>query len=184
MKTVKKIKVNSETIASYLEHLTDSFLFRCAKRYDVKRKKYFEYPSKYYCVDIGLRNIRLNLRQQEEAHIMENIIFNELVARGCSVNVGVIKTEEINNKGIRSQKTLEIDFVVNRSARKYYIQSALVLPDEGKIKQELRPLLSVKDYFKKIIITKISMKPWTDDMSVVHLGLYDFLLDENSLDLG
>ena len=184
LKTVKKIKVNSETIASYLEHLTDSFLFRCAKRYDVKGKKYFEYPSKYYCVDIGLRNVRLNLRQQEEAHIMENIIFNELVARGCSVNVGVIKTEEINNKGIRSQKTLEIDFVVNRGAKKYYIQSALVLPDEGKIKQELRPLLSVKDYFKKIIITKTSMKPWTDDMGVVHLGLYDFLLDENSLDLG
>ena len=184
LKTVKKVKVNSETIASYLEHLTDSFLFRCAKRYDVKGKKYFEYPSKYYCVDIGLRNVRLNLRQQEETHIMENIIFNELVARGCSVNVGVIKTEEINNKGIRSQKTLEIDFVVNRGAKKYYIQSALILPDEGKIKQELRPLLSVKDYFKKIIITKTSMKPWTDDMGVVHLGLYDFLLDENSLDLG
>jgi predicted AAA+ superfamily ATPase len=183
LKSVKNIKVNSETISSYLEYLTDSFLFRCAKRYDVKGKRYFEYPSKYYCVDIGLRNIRLNLRQQEETHIMENVIYNELVVRGYSVDVGVVKTEEINDQGIRSQKTLEIDFVVNRGAKKYYIQSALTLPDEDKTKQELRPLLSVKDYFKKIVITKTSMKPWTDDMGVVHLGLYDFLLDEDSLNL-
>jgi predicted AAA+ superfamily ATPase len=183
LKSVKKIKVNSETIASYLEYLTDSFLFRCAKRYDVKEKRYFEYPSKYYCVDIGLRNVRLNLRQQEETHIMENVIYNELVVRGYSVDVGVVKIEKINDKGIRSQKALEIDFVVNRGAKKYYIQSALALPDEDKTKQELRPLLSVKDCFKKIVITKTSMKPWTDDMGIVHLGLYDFLLDEDSLNM-
>lgn len=183
LKSVKKIKVNSETIASYLEYLTDSFLFRCAKRYDVKGKRYFEYPSKYYCVDIGLRNVRLNLRQQEETHIMENVIYNELVVRGYSVDVGVVKIEKINDKGIRSQKALEIDFVVNRGAKKYYIQSALALPDEDKTKQELRPLLSVKDCFKKIVITKTSMKPWTDDMGIVHLGLYDFLLDEDSLNM-
>jgi predicted AAA+ superfamily ATPase len=183
LKSVKKIKVNSETIASYLEYLTDSFLFRCAKRYDIKEKRYFEYPSKYYCVDIGLRNVRLNLRQQEETHIMENVIYNELVVRGYSVDVGVVKIEKINDKGIRSQKALEIDFVVNRGAKKYYIQSALALPDEDKTKQELRPLLSVKDCFKKIVITKTSMKPWTDDMGIVHLGLYDFLLDEDSLNM-
>ncbi len=183
LKSVKKIKVNSETIASYLEYLTDSFLFRCAKRYDVKGKRYFEYPSKYYCVDIGLRNVRLNLRQQEETHIMENVIYNELVVRGYSVDVGVVKIERINDKGTRSQKALEIDFIVNRGAKKYYIQSALALPDEEKTKQELRPLISVKDCFKKIVITKTSMKPWTDDMGVVHLGLYDFLLDEDSLNM-
>ena len=178
LKSVKKIKVNSETIASYLEYLTDSFLFRCAKRYDVKGKRYFEYPSKYYCVDIGLRNVRLNLRQQEETHIMENVIYNELVVRGYSVDVGVVKIERINDRGTRSQKALEIDFIVNRGAKKYYIQSALALPDEDKTKQELRPLISVKDCFKKIVITKTSMKPWTDEMGVVHLGLYDFLLED------
>ena len=114
---------------------------------------------------------------------MENVIYNELVVRGYSVDVGVVKIERINDKGTRSQKALEIDFIVNRGAKKYYIQSALALPDEEKTKQELRPLISVKDCFKKIVITKTSMKPWTDDMGVVHLGLYDFLLDEDSLNM-
>ena len=181
--SVKGIKVRSETIAAYLEYLTDSFLFRCARRYDVKGKKYLEYPSKYYCVDIGLRNVRLNLRQQEETHIMENIIYNELTARGYAVYVGVVKTEETDVSGRRHQQSCEIDFIVNRGAKKYYIQSALNMSDEVKTRQELRPLLAVNDFFKKIIISKTSMKPWTDDMGVLRLGLYDFLLSENSLDL-
>lgn len=181
--SVKSIKVKSETIADYLDHLTDSFLFKCAKRYDVKGKKYFEYPAKYYCVDIGLRNIRLNLRQQEETHIMENIIYNELIARGYSVDVGVVKIEKPDEQGRRHQQTCEIDFIVNRGINKYYIQSALNLSDENKQRQELRPLLAVKDFFKKIIISKTSMKPWTDEVGIERLGLYDFLLNENSLDL-
>jgi predicted AAA+ superfamily ATPase len=114
---------------------------------------------------------------------MENVIYNELVVRGCSADAGVVKIEEINDQGMRRHRTLEIDFAVNRGAKKYYIQSALALPDEDKTKQELRPLLSVKDCFKKIVITKTSMKPWTDDMGIVHLGLYDFLLDEDSLNM-
>mgnify|MGYP000850275354 FL=1 len=181
--SVKGIKVGSETIAAYLEYLTDSFLFKCANRYDVKGKKYFEYPSKYYCVDIGLRNVRLNLRQQEETHIMENIIYNELIARGYSVDVGVVKIEETDEDGKRHQKSCEIDFVVNRGSKKYYIQSALSMSDESKSKQELRSLLAVNDFFRKIIISKTSMKPWTDELGIVRLGLYDFLLNEDSLNL-
>ena len=181
--SVKGVKVRSETIAAYLEYLTDSFLFKCAKRYDIKGKKYFEYPSKYYCADIGLRNIRLNLLQQEETHVMENIIYNELVTRGYSVDVGVVKIEETDDNGKRRQKSCEIDFVVNRGAKKYYIQSALNMSDESKSKQELRPLLAVNDFFKKIIISKTSMKPWTDEVGVVRMGLYDFLLNEDSLNL-
>ncbi len=182
LKSSKNIPVSSETIASYLEYLTDSFLFRCARRYDVKGKKYFSYPSKYYCVDLGLRNVRLNLRQQEETHIMENIIYNELIVRGFSVDVGVVSVEELDGN-TRQQKASEIDFVVNKGAKKYYIQAALRTEGDEKAKQELRPLLAVHDFFKKIIITKTAMKPWTDDMGIVHLGLYDFLLHEDSLDL-
>jgi len=181
--SVKGVKVSSETIAAYLEYLSESFLFKCARRYDVKGKRYFEYPAKYYCVDIGLRNIRLNLRQQEETHIMENIVYNELAARGCSVDVGVVKIEETGKDGKRHQRSCEIDFIVNRGAKKVYIQSALNMSDEGKSRQELRPLLAVNDFFKKIIISKTSMKPWTDEMGIVRLGLIDFLLNKDSLDL-
>jgi predicted AAA+ superfamily ATPase len=181
--SVRGIQVRSETIAAYLLYLTDAFLFKCARRYDVKGKKYFDYPSKYYCADIGLRNVRLNLRQQEETHIMENIIYNELVTRNCMVDVGVIKTEQKDEDGRRHQQSHEIDFVVNRGAKKYYIQSSLTMADKDKAERELRPLLAVNDFFKKIIITKTIMKPWTDDRGVVRLGLYDFLLNENSLDL-
>ena len=179
--SVKGSKVRSETIAAYLSYLSDSFLFKCARRYDVKGKKYFEYPSKYYCVDVGLRNVRLNLRQQEESHIMENIIYNELVARGCSVDVGVVKTEETDESMRRRQKSCEIDFVVNKGAKKYYIQSALTMADDVKAKQELRPLLAVNDFFGKFIITKSTMRPWTDERGITHLGLYDFLLNEDIL---
>lgn len=182
LRSVKQIKVSSETIASYLGHLSDSFLFRCAKRYDVKGKRYFEFPSKYYCVDVGLRNVRLNLRQQEETHIMENIIYNELIMRGYSVDVGIVKLEDTNDVGKRSQTSYEIDFVVNRGTKRYYIQSALSMTDESKTKQELRPLLAVNDFFKKIIVSKTSAKTWTDEVGVVRMGLYEFLLNEDSLD--
>lgn len=181
LQTVKNIKVSNQTITNYLEYLDESFLFRCAKRYDVKGRRYFSYPVKYYCTDIGLRNVRLNLRQQEETHIMENIIYNELVARGYSVDVGVVEIYETGQDGNRHKVACEIDFVVNKGSHRYYIQSALNIDDPDKAKTELRPLLNAKDFFKKIIITKTSMKPWIDDNGIVHMGLYDFLLNENSL---
>ena len=182
LRTVKGVSVSSTTISNYLGYLTESFLFSNAKRYDVKGKKYFEYPSKFYCTDIGLRNARLNFRQQEETHIMENIIYNELLCRGYSVDVGVVEVSEKNGEK-KVRKQCEIDFVVNHGAKKYYIQSALSVSDPEKMETELRPLKNTKDFFKKIIISKSSMKPWTDEDGILHLGLYEFLLNENALDL-
>lgn len=181
LKTVKKTKIASTTIMNYLEYLTESFLFSNAKRYDVKGKKYFLYPYKYYCVDIGLRNARLNFRQQEENHIMENIIYNELLIRGYLVDVGVVEIVEIKN-GHKTKKQCEIDFVVNKGTKKYYIQTALNVFDNDKLKSEIRPLLKTNNFFKKILITKTLAKPWTDEDGILRLGLYDFLLDENSLE--
>ena len=181
LQSVKKIKVSSTTISRYLNYLIESFLFSNAKRYDVKGKKYFEYPSKYYCTDIGLRNARLNFRQQEETHIMENIIYNELLCREYSVDVGVVEIVE-TNAGERTKKQCEIDFVVNKGSKKYYIQSALNVSDASKLETELRPLKNTKDFFKKIIVSKTSMRHWTDDDGILHVGLYEFLLNENSLD--
>ena len=182
LKSAKNVKVDSQTIAPYLEYLEESFLFNQAKRYDVKGKKYFLYPSKYYCTDMGLRNARLNFRQQEETHSMENIIYNELLARGFSVDVGVVEIVSVGEDGKRHQKQCEIDFVINRGMRRYYIQSALALPTKDKEKTELRPFLETKDFFKKIIVTKSYMKPWYDDNGIYHVGLYDFLLDESILE--
>lgn len=182
LQSVKSIKVSSTTISNYLNYLIESFLFSNAKRYDVKGKKYFEYPSKYYCSDIGLRNARLNFRQQEETHIMENIMYNELLCRGYSVDVGVVEITEQNGEK-RTKKQCEIDFVVNIGAKKYYIQSALNVSDPSKMETELRPLKNTRDFFKKIIVSKTSMKPWTDEDGILHLGLYEFLLNENSLEL-
>lgn len=182
LESVKNIKVSTSTIAKYLEYLIESFMFSEAKRYDVKGKKYFEYPLKYYCTDVGLRNARLNFRQQEETHIMENIIYNELIIRGYSVDVGVVEIIE-NAEGKKRRKQCEIDFVVNMGARRYYIQSALSVSDPDKMTTELRPLKNTKDFFKKIIISKSNAKPWIDEDGIVHIGLYDFLLNQNSLEL-
>lgn len=179
--TLKNIKVSTSTIAKYLEYLIESFLFSEAKRYDVKGKKYFEYPLKYYCTDIGLRNVRLNFRQQEETHIMENIIYNELICRGYSVDVGVVEVAE-NNEGRKTRKQCEIDFIVNMGSKRYYIQSALSVSEPDKMATEIRPLKNTKDFFKKIIISKTHAKPWTDEDGIVHIGLYDFLLNQNSLE--
>ncbi len=173
LQTVKNIKVAGPTISKYLE---ESYLFKCARRYDVKGKK-------YYCTDIGLRNVRLNLRQQEETHIMENIIYNELILRGYSVDVGVVEIQERDESGNRHKTACEIDFVVNKGAKKYYIQSALNMADPAKAKRELRPLLSTRDFFKKIVVSKTSMKPWIDEDGISHLGLYDFLLNENLINM-
>ena len=176
LQTVRKVKVNSETISKYLEYLEEAFLFYHARRYDVKGKRYFSYPSKYYCTDMGLRNARLNFRQDEETHAMENIIFNELIARGYAVDVGVVDISEEGKK-----KQCEIDFVVNMGPERYYIQSAYRLGDEEKINAERRPLLATKDFFKKIIITDSRRKASYDDKGIIYMGLYDFLLDKDSL---
>ncbi len=181
LRSVKKVDVAQDTIKKYIDCLIESFLFNEAKRYDIKGKKYFQYPNKYYCVDVGLRNARLNFRQQEETHIMENIIYNELLYREYSVDVGVVEITE-SKDGKRVKKQCEIDFVVNKGAKKYYIQSALSVSDPGKMATELRPLKNTNDFFKKIIISKTSQKPWVDDDGIVHIGLIDFLLDENSLE--
>ncbi len=179
--TTKGKKVDSETISLYLGYLQDSFLFSKADRYDVKGKKYFDYPSKYYCTDVGLRNIRLGLRQQEETHILENILYNELLYRGYSVDVGVVEVTEKNEEGKRSKKALEIDFIVRKGTEKYYIQSALSMDDPEKQDVELKSLRAVRDSFKKIVISKSYGKSWVDDEGILRINVIDFLLDANSL---
>ena len=181
LQSVKKIEVSSTTISTYLGYLTESFLFKKARRYDVKGKKYFEYPYKFYANDIGLRNARLNFRQQEETHIMENIVYNELLCRDYTVDVGVVDISERKNKKL-VKKQCEIDFIVNIGSKRSYIQSAFNVSVPDKMATEIRPLKNTNDFFKKIIITKSSMKPWNDEDGILHLGLYDFLLNENSLD--
>ena len=180
--SMKNEKVNPALVSNYVQDIVDSFLISVAKRYDVKGKRYFEYPSKYYCTDVGLRNARLNFRQQEETHIMENIIYNELLCRGYSVDVGVVEITE-TSAGKKTKKQCEIDFILNQGAKKYYIQSALSVSEQSKLETELRPLKNTKDFFKKILISKTSMKPWTDEDGILRLGLYEFLLNENSLEL-
>ncbi|MBO4478228.1 MAG: ATP-binding protein [Lachnospiraceae bacterium] len=182
LQSTQNKKADVETISAYLSYLTDSFLFSQSVRYDIKGKKYFEYPSKYYCTDIGLRNVRLGLRQQDETHIMENCIYNELIVRGYHVDVGVIPIVEKNDAGNRVQKNCEIDFIATKGSKRYYIQSALRMDDEIKEKTELRPLKAVNDSFKKIVVSKSYGKSWVDDDGILRINLIDFLLDEGSLD--
>ena len=162
--------------------LSDAFLFDSAKRFDVKGRKYFETPLKYYMTDVGLRNARLNFRQVEENHIMENVIFNELKVRGFSVDVGVVESKETID-GKRKLKQLEIDFVANKGSKKYYIQSAYEMPTEEKLRQEKRSLIKVGDSFKKLVIVKENIRPQTDEEGIVTMGLINFLLDQNSLEI-
>ena len=170
--------VSASTLNSYIAYLQDSFLIQKAERYDVKGKKYIQTPYKIYFSDIGLRNSRLNFRQQEETHIMENIIYNELLYRGYNVDVGVVEIREGNDK-----KQIEIDFVCNQFNKRYYIQSALSLPTREKTIQEEKPLLNIRDNFKKIIIVKEDMKPWISEEGILVIGLLEFLKDPNSMDL-
>ena len=171
--------IAQHTISSYIDHLEDAFLFNEAKRYDVKGRKYFEYPYKYYCEDIGLRNARIGFRQQEMTHIMENIIYNELIVRGFSVEVGVVFSNEKNSGGSYSRVPLEIDFIASKGGKKVYIQSAYALPDEEKTEQELKPFSLTGDSFPKIIIRKDIRKKWYDDRGVLNVGVIEFLLDDS-----
>lgn len=182
-KSVKNSKITQKTIAKYIDHLIDAFLMDKAKRYDVKGKKYIETPSKYYFTDIGIRNAQLNFRQQEENYIMENIVFNELKIRGYRVDVGVVEIKETNAEGKRSQKGLEIDFIASKGNNKYYIQSAFNMPNEAKEQQEKRSLIKTKDSFKKIIVVGADIKLRRDDTGITTMGIFDFLLNENSLDM-
>lgn len=178
-----KTKLSHVTISQYLDYLQDAFLVEKSVRYDIKGKKYISTPSKYYFVDMGLRNARLNFRQTEENHIMENVIYNELRMRGFSVDVGTVEIKEKQPDGTWQRKQLEIDFVANKGSRRYYIQSAFMLTDEQKRLQEERPLLRVNDSFKKVIVVRDNIILRRDENGLVTMGLKQFLLDENSLDL-
>lgn len=176
-RTVKKSKITAKTIKKYLDCLEDSFLIEAAQRYDIRGKAYIETPKKYYFSDLGLRNARLNFRQQEATHMLENVIYNELRRRGYSVDVGVVLTTEKDADGKISRKQLEIDFVCNLASSRYYIQSAYALPDAAKRYQEVRPLRKTDDSFKKIIVTKDLISPFYDDYGILTLSVYDFLLN-------
>lgn len=172
----KDISIN--TITSYIEYMENAFLVKKVERYDVKGRKYISTPFKYYFTDLGLRNIRLNFRQQEENHIMENIIFNELLIRGYNVDVGVVEAR--NSDG---RTYYEIDFICNMASNRYYIQSALNIDSPEKNYQESRPLNCVGDNFKKIIVVRDDITPWHNDDGILIVGIKDFLLNKNSLDL-
>lgn len=173
----KEISLN--TINSYIKYIEDSFIVNKSERYDVKGKKYIQTPQKYYFSDIGLRNVRLNFRQQEENHIMENIIYNELIIRGYNVDVGVVEVRDEN----KNRKQLEVDFVCNLGNKRYYVQSALNLDTREKTIQEERPLMNINDNFKKIIVVKDNMKHWMTEEGILVIGIQEFLLNKNSLDL-
>ena len=176
-RSVKKSRITSATIRKYLDYLGDCFLIDAAERYDIRGKAYIETPRKYYFSDLGLRNARINFRQLEETHSMENVIYNELRMRGFSVDVGVVQIAERDQNGKMIRKQLEIDFVCNLGSSRYYIQSAYSLPDEAKRTQEIRPFRKIDDSFKKIIITKDIIQPYYDDYGILTVSIYDFLLD-------
>lgn len=176
-KSVKKSKITSQTIKKYIDYFEDSFLIESALRYDIKGKSYIETPKKYYFSDLGLRNVRINFRQFEPTHSMENVIYNELRMRGYNVDVGVVATTEKNQEGKIVRKQLEVDFVCNLGSSRYYIQSAYSLPDETKRTQEIRPFRKIDDSFKKIVITKDFVHPYYDDYGILTVNIYDFLLD-------
>ncbi|MBE5754081.1 MAG: ATP-binding protein [Clostridiales bacterium] len=180
-KSVKQVSLHPDTINNYLKYLVDSYLIAQSKRYDIKGKKYINTPSKYYFTDMGLRNARLNFRQYEETHIMENVIYNELKIMGFNLDVGVVEySKAVDGKSVRVQA--EVDFVCNKADKRYYIQSAFSIPDREKMLQEQNSLTRINDSFKKIIIVKDAIKTHYNDDGVLILNLFDFLLEENSLE--
>ena len=180
-KSVKQKTISNATITRYIEYLCDAFLIDSAVRYDVKGKKYIDTPVKYYFTDMGLRNARLNFRQLEETHTMENIIFNELKIRGFNVDIGVV-TVNSSKDGSSVRKQYEIDFVCNKGSKRYYIQSAYAIPDQAKMEQEQRSLMMTGDAFKKIIITKDAPTPYYNDSGVLIMSIFDFMLNPDSLE--
>lgn len=180
-RTVKKSKITANTVKKYLDYFEDSFLIESAQRYDIKGKAYIETPQKYYFSDLGLRNARINFRQFEQTHAMENVIYNELRMRGYSVDVGVVTIAE-NKGGKVIRKQLEVDFVCNLGSARYYIQSAYSLPDEEKLLQETKPFRKIDDSFKKILVTKDIVPKHYDEHGILTLNIYDFLLDTASIE--
>lgn len=179
----RKIKLSQFTISSYIDYLEDSFLISKAHRYDVKGKKYIGTPLKYYFTDVGLRNVRLGFRQQEENHIMENVIYNELLHRGFSVDIGVVPVQESDSQGKQIRKQLEVDFVANKGSQRYYIQSAFEISSKEKMQQETYSFRNISDSFKKIIIQRQAVIPWHNEQGILNIGLLDFLLNPGSIDL-
>ena len=178
-KSERNIKVAPNTIDKYINYFLEAFLIQKAERYDVKGRKYIKTPTKYYYTDPGLRNARLGFRQLEETHLMENVIYNDLIRRGFNVDVGVVEQNIRTEEGKNVRKQLEVDFVVNRGDERYYIQSALSIDDSGKKEQEIASLLRIPDSFKKIVVVKDYIKPWIDDNGIQYVGVEDFLLDES-----
>lgn len=172
--------ISDKTIRTYIDHLKNAFLINEVQRYDIKGKQYLSSLQKIYYTDLGLRNARLNFRQNEQPHLMENLIYNELLYRGYNVDVGIVEiNEKVNGK--YTQKQIEIDFVCNQGSKRYYIQSAYALPTENKTNQELKPLLNVNDFFKKIIIVREDIKPYSNEQGITIMGIRYFLLNNNSL---
>lgn len=173
----QKLKIKSDTIDQYLDYFIDSYLLRKAERYDVKGRSYISTPLKYYYSDVGLRNARLNFRQPEENHIMENVLFNEFTARGFSVDVGVVPYHWKDDEGKTKHSQLEIDFIVNKGFQRYYIQSALNIDTKEKRDQEINSLTRVDDSFQKIVVVKDDIIPWTDESGIFYIGIQEFLLN-------
>lgn len=182
-KSVKHTQISSNTISKYLDFFIDAFIMRKAQRYDIKGKRYINSLMKYYFTDVGLRNARLNFRQQEENHIMENVIFNELAAREFDIDVGVVEYNHLDEKGKKVRTQLEVDFVANNGSRRYYIQSAFSIDSEEKRKQEINSLVRVPDSFRKIVVVRDDILPWHDDNGILYAGIEQFLLDERIMDI-
>ncbi len=180
-KSIKNTSISKHTIQSYINILEEAFLIEKSLRYDIKGRKYIGTPAKYYFCDLGLRNARINFRQNEIPHLMENMIFNELRLRGFNVDVGAVAINAKNDQGINQKRQLEVDFVCNKGSKRCYIQSAFRLPTQEKLTQELRSLNSIGDNFQKFVITDEPIKKYYDNQGVVFINIYDFLLDENSL---
>lgn len=181
-KSKKQKTISINTVKNYLDYLCDAFVVDKAVRYDIKGKKYIDTPQKYYFIDVGLRNARINFRQIEENHTMENIIFNELLSRDFNVDIGLVVVSQKDNDGRLIRKQLEVDFVCNKGSKRYYVQSAFAIPDIEKMQQESNSLLRIDDSFKKIIVVKDTPAPWYTENGILVIGIYDFLLNIDSLD--
>ncbi|MDD6564255.1 MAG: ATP-binding protein [Clostridiales bacterium] len=181
-KSIRRLNIDSATVGKYLDIFIDAFMLYKAERYDVKGRKYIGSPLKYYFSDIGLRNARLQFRQMEENHIMENIIYNELIYREFNVDVGVVEYFYRGKDGKSKRSNLEIDFIANKGSQKYYIQSALTVAESDKRQQEIRSLNRIGDSFKKIVVVRDNIIPWHDEDGILYIGIENFLLDENSMD--
>lgn len=177
------VKISADSVSRYLDYFIDAFMLYKSQRYDIKGRKHIGSPQKYYFADVGLRNVRLNFRQTEENHIMENVIYNELITRGFNVDVGVVEFNYRGDDGKNKKTNLEVDFVITDGSRKYYIQSALTVGEESKRLQEVRPYTKIADSFKKIVVVKDNVIPWHDENGILYIGIERFLLDKSAIDL-